>query len=127
NVLIGARPSVFNVYCIIAAFSTYFCMYAFRKPFSVATFDDDIQIPLLGDLNYKIVLIIAQVFGYTLSKFLGIKFVSETKPDGRALRIIGLIAVAEFALLLFAIVPAPWNIFCLFLNGLPLGMVWGMV
>jgi hypothetical protein len=30
-------------------------------------------------------------------------------------------------LLLFALVPAPWNFICLFVNGLPLGMVFGLV
>jgi hypothetical protein len=29
--------------------------------------------------------------------------------------------------LLFAIIPPPYNIICLFLNGLPLGLVWGLV
>ena len=33
----------------------------------------------------------------------------------------------EVALLLFALVPAPYNFGCLFLNGLPLGMVFGLV
>ena len=30
-------------------------------------------------------------------------------------------------LLIFPLVPAPFNIFCMFLNGVPLGMVWGLV
>ncbi|NJL14641.1 MAG: hypothetical protein HC913_17655, partial [Microscillaceae bacterium] len=38
-----------------------------------------------------------------------------------------LILFAELALLLFAFVPPPYNIVLLFLNGLPLGMVWGVV
>jgi MFS family permease len=122
-----ARPSYFNAYCIIAAFGTYFCMYAFRKPFSVATFEGDITIPLLGLLNYKIVLIISQVFGYTASKFLGIKVVSEMKAVHRALFILLFIGAAELALLGFALTPKPWNFVFLFLNGLPLGMVWGLV
>ncbi len=40
---------------------------------------------------------------------------------------IGLILFAQFALVLFAIVPPPLNIGCLFLNGLPLGLVFGLV
>ena len=35
--------------------------------------------------------------------------------------------IAEVALLLFAILPAPWNALAMFLNGVPLGMVWGLV
>ncbi len=38
-----------------------------------------------------------------------------------------LIAFAELMLLLFGIVPRPWNILCLLLNGLPLGVVFGLV
>lgn len=114
---------VFSVYAIIAAFSTYACMYAFRKPFTAAAFSD---IAYWG-MELKTLLIIAQVIGYTLSKFLGIKFVSEMTANRRAVTIIGLIAVAEIALLFFWIVPGPTKILFLFLNGLPLGMVWGLV
>jgi hypothetical protein len=45
----------------------------------------------------------------------------------RAFSILILIALAEIALFLFSIIPAPINIVFLFLNGLPLGMVWGLV
>jgi hypothetical protein len=38
-----------------------------------------------------------------------------------------LIGFSWIALLGFALVPAPWNIPFLFLNGLPLGMVWGVI
>ena len=37
------------------------------------------------------------------------------------------IGIAWAALLLFAVIPAPYNILCLFINGLPLGMIWGLV
>lgn len=106
-----------------AAFATYFCMYAFRKPFAVGMYSGQ----ELWDIDFKIVLIISQVLGYTLSKFCGIKVVSEMKPGRRIVTIALLIAVAEAALILFGVIPAPWNFWCLFLNGLPLGMVWGLV
>lgn len=107
----------------LAAFGAYFCMYAFRKPFAVATF----QYLSFWGVDYKILLIIAQVLGYTLSKFLGIKIISEMKQSKRVYYLIGFILIAELALLCFALVPAPYNIFFLFLNGLPLGMIWGIV
>ena len=108
---------------IVASFGAYFCMYAFRKPFAVATFEN---ISYLG-VDYKILLIISQVLGYMLSKFIGIKIISEMKKSTRGLFLIGLILAAEIALLLFAIVPKPYNIIFMFLNGLPLGMIWGIV
>ncbi|WP_299120166.1 DUF5690 family protein [uncultured Tenacibaculum sp.] len=107
----------------IAAFGTYFCMYAFRKPFTVATFANE---SFIG-IDFKILLIIAQVIGYTLSKFIGIRIIAEMKSSKRMMFLIGFILFAELALLGFATVPAPYNIVCLFFNGLPLGMIWGIV
>lgn len=108
---------------IVAAFSAYFCMYAFRKPLSAGTYEGR----HLGDLDYKTVLLIAQVLGYTLSKFVGIRVIAELKPRRRLLLLGSLIAAAEVALLAFALTPPPWNIFWVFFNGLPLGMIWGIV
>lgn len=113
----------FIVNASVASFGVYFCMYAFRKPFSVATFEG---IEVFG-IDYKILLIIAQVIGYVISKFIGIKVISELKPAQRRYYLLGLIGIAELALVLFAIVPKPYNIFFMFLNGIPLGMIWGIV
>lgn len=114
---------LFVLHASLAAFGTYFCMYAFRKPFSVASFEG---LTYFG-INYKILLVIAQVMGYALSKFVGIKVISELRPNRRLHYLIALIALAEISLLLFALVPAPYNIAFMFLNGLPLGMIWGIV
>jgi hypothetical protein len=108
---------------VVAAFGTYFCMYAFRKPFTAAGYTD---ITAWG-LAYKPLLVTAQVLGYTLSKFLGIKVVAEVQPHRRAVLLLGLIATAQGALILFGLTPAPWNLVWLFLNGVPLGMVFGLV
>ncbi len=113
----------FILHASLAAFGTYFCMYAFRKPFTVGTFED---LTFLG-VDYKILLVISQVLGYALSKFLGIKFISELKSSKRLFYLFVLILIAEAALVLFAIVPKPYNILLLFFNGLPLGMIWGIV
>lgn len=121
-----AHPAAFGAYAIVAAFSTYFCMYAFRKPFAVGVFEGDVDFPIVGAVAYKIVLIVAQVLGYTLSKFMGIKVISEMTPEKRAVALLGSIGFAHAALLLFAIIPAPYNAIALFLNGMPLGMVWGL-
>jgi hypothetical protein len=108
---------------MMAGFITYCSMYAFRKPFTAATFDG---LQLWG-IDYKIVLITAQVIGYALSKFAGIKIVSEMQPRGRIKAILGLIGVSWLALLLFALTPPSFGFVWLFLNGLPLGMIWGLV
>ncbi|HZY37033.1 MAG TPA: DUF5690 family protein [Mucilaginibacter sp.] len=114
---------VVSVLAGISAFGAYSSMYAFRKAFAAGTFTGQQYF----HIDYKVWLVIAQLIGYTLSKFYGIKFISELKHNQRAKSIFGLIGFAWLALLLFAIVPAPYNIICLFLNGFPLGMIWGLV
>ena len=108
---------------VAAAFGAYFCMYAFRKPFTAAAFAE----PVVFGIDFKTILVTAQVFGYMLSKFIGIKVVAEMPPGRRAWAILVLIGLAQTALLLFGLIPAPWSAVCLFLNGLPLGMVFGLV
>jgi len=120
-----AHPVIFTLMAGIAGFSTYFAMYAFRKPFTAATYDNVPGWHFL--LDYKIAIVVAQVAGYALSKFIGVKVISEIEPRHRARAIIGLVGAAWLALILFALIPAPWNVITLFLNGLPLGMIWGLV
>jgi hypothetical protein len=117
------RALALTVWCATAAFGTYFCMYAFRKPFTAASYAD---LSVLG-IGYKTVLVTAQVLGYTLSKFIGIKVVAEVDPGRRVARLLTLIASAEVTLLFFGVTPAPFNMVWLFCNGLFLGMVFGLV
>jgi MFS family permease len=98
-------------------------MYGFRKPFTAASYEN---YTLFG-MHYKVVLVIAQVIGYMLSKFLGIRIIAGMRPERRAGLIIVLIFIAWGALLLFGLVPPPYNFVFMFINGLPLGMVWGLV
>ncbi len=98
-------------------------MYGFRKPYTVGSYDNFF---FLG-ISYKVCLVIAQVLGYMFSKFYGIKFISAMKPERRAGYILLFISIAWVSLLLFAIIPPPYNIICMFINGLPLGMVFGFV
>lgn len=108
----------------LAAFSTYSAMYGFRRAFAASGFEgfDDV----LG-MDFKPALVLSQLVGYTLSKFAGIKIVSEMGKNQRALAIIGIILLAELALLGFAVAPAPFKPVFMFLNGIPLAMVWGLV
>ncbi|NOY89901.1 MAG: hypothetical protein GXP55_01740 [Deltaproteobacteria bacterium] len=123
--LSGAPAWLLSVYAVGAAFSTYFCMYAFRKPFAAAHFEGahlaDTQIEL------KTAFVLSQLLGYALSKYLGIKLVSELSRERRAGRLLLLIGVAELALVAFGLLPPAWAVLAMFLNGLPLGMVWGTV
>lgn len=107
----------------LAAFGTYTAMYSFRKAFAAGTFTDHQYF----HVDYKVWLVIAQVMGYMLSKFYGIRFISEIKGNNRGKSILILVGISWLALLGFALVPAPWNIVFLFINGFPLGMIWGLV
>jgi hypothetical protein len=112
-----------SIWTVAAAFGSYFCMYGFRKPFTAAAYE---EFTFIG-LSYKSVLVTSQVLGYMLSKFIGIRVISEMSPARRGRTILLLVGMAQAALLLFALAPAPWNFICLFANGLPLGMVFGLV
>jgi len=112
-----------NLAASALAFATYFCMYAFRKPFAAATYEGAAWFGLAP----KTLLVISQIVGYTVSKYLGIRWVSEVSRGGRWAMIVGLIGAAELSLLWFALLPPAGKVLALFLNGLPLGMIWGLV
>lgn len=118
-----ASATTFAGYAIGAAFTAYFCMYAFRKPFAAAAFEGTLG----GVVGLKIALVIAQVVGYALSKFVSIKFVSEISATRRAVTLLALIGLAELSLLAFAVLPPEGKVVAIFFNGLPLGAVWGLV
>lgn len=120
---ISRRDLLFTLGAAVAAFGTYTCMYAFRKGITAATFEG---MEYWG-VSYKIWLVNLQVFGYALSKLIGIKVVSEVAPRLRGWYILGLVSFAGLTLVGFALVPPPYNMFFFFLNGLPLGMIYGLV
>ena len=126
---ISRQPEFFlALYAMLAAFSAYMSMYAFRKPFTATGYEAVEDLTFLGvAFGYKTIAVISQLLGYTCSKFLGIKFASEASLGSRVPKALGLILFAELMLVLFAITPAPYNLFFLFCNGLPLGMVWSML
>lgn len=123
---LSASPNMLlPLWAVTAAFITYFCMYAFRKPFSAGTFEGATF--LGGAIELKTAFVISQVIGYTISKYVGIKVCSETTRQSRFGRLVGVIAVAEIALLFFAVLPGSSKVIAIFLNGLALGVVWGLV
>lgn len=122
-----ASPAAFTLYAVVAAFSTYFAMYAFRKPFAVGKFTGSVHLYGAVALDHKTLFIVSQVIGYAASKFFGIKIISELSPSRRARAIVLCIAIAELGLVMFGLLPAPYSAVGMLLDGLPLGMVWGLV
>lgn len=119
----ATNPFWMTLYTATSAFALYTCVYAFRKTFPAATFEGISY----GGVSYKVWLVIFQAVGYGMSKFIGIRVISELQAHKRKNGILILVAIAGTSWLLFGLVPAPYNIIFLFTNGLPLGMVWGMV
>jgi len=107
----------------IVAFLAYSAVYAYRKPFTAATFSG---VSFWG-VSYQTWLIISQVIGYMLSKFAGIRFIAELKRNGRWKTSVLLVGVAWISLLFFAITPAPYGMICLLINGFMLGFMWGII
>lgn len=123
KLILQKYKSFFVVYSMIAAFVTYASMYGIRMPYKAATFENY----ALWGTSYKTILIISQVIGYALSKFIGIKIISEMKPKNRVKSIFLFTGIGLIALFLFGITPYPYNFIWLFFNGLPLGLVFGLV
>ncbi len=117
------KPQLTVAFSIAGTFITYFSMYAFRKPFLAGQYQD---LELAG-IDYKILLIITQVIGYTLSKFVGIREVAAVQHHDRIGLILKLILGSWIALLFMGLTPYPYNFIWLFFNGLALGMIWGLV
>lgn len=116
-------PGMFALYAGLAAFTTYCGMYALRKPYAAAEYTDLI----VAGVNYKILLVVAQVTGYSIAKFFGIKLISVIQPQHRVFWLAGLLGSAWLSLVGFGLTPYPWNAVWMLLNGFPLGLIWGLV
>lgn len=120
---VDSRKILVALFAASVSFLTYSSVYAFRKPFTVATYDD----LKYWNISYQSLLIICQVIGYMLSKFFGIKFIAELKRHGRWKASAVLLSTAWISLLLFAVTPAPYGMFLFIINGFSLGFMWGIV
>jgi hypothetical protein len=141
GLLSRAPLGVLIAFAAAVAFGTYFCMYAFRKPFDATKFyavaadgtavlteaGKPVAVKFLDTrVDLKTACVIAQVIGYMLSKYIGTKVCSEVRARYRGFLLVGLILWAAVALGLFAVLPPDLKPIAMFLNGLPLGMVWGL-
>nr|WP_129730621.1 DUF5690 family protein [Parabacteroides goldsteinii] len=106
-----------------AALLSYSLVYALRKPFTAASFEN----AEFFDMDYKVVVTISQILGYVISKFIGIKLISELKPEERFKFILTSVLLAEASLILFGLLSTPFNVAAMFLNGLSLGCMWGVI
>lgn len=117
------RPYLSTFWLMAGAFLTYTGMYAVRKSFLAAQYED----MLWNGFEFKTILVISQVIGYMLSKFIGIKVISELSEKRRSTFLVSLVSFGLLMLLLFYVLPVGLKPIALFLNGVPLGMVFGVV
>lgn len=107
-----------------AALLSYSLVYMLRKPYTAASFEG---LAVFDAVDYKVAVTIAQILGYVASKFIGIKLVSELRSADRLRFILLSVTMAEVSLVFFGLLSAPYNIAAMFLNGLSLGCMWGII
>lgn len=106
-----------------AALLSYSLVYALRKPYTAASFDG---LTFWGT-DYKVAVTTIQILGYVIAKFFGIKIISELKKENRFRFFVGSAILAEAALIGFGLLSAPYNVVAMFVNGLSLGCMWGVI
>lgn len=107
----------------LTTFCLYTFMYAVRKPFSALTYENI----LVWGINVKIWMVLAQLLGYTLSKFYGIRLLGKIKREDRSIYLVCILSLATVPLFLLQHLPTPTWPLLMFFNGFPLGLVWGIV
>lgn len=106
-----------------AALLSYSLVYALRKPYTAASFEG---LTFLGS-DYKVAVTTIQILGYVIAKFFGIKIISELRKENRFRFFVGSAILAECALIAFGLIEAPYNVIAMFINGLSLGCMWGVI
>ena len=120
---LGKQNLIASVLIGITTFCLYTCMYAVRKPFSALVYDNQ----LLWGANIKIWMVLAQLLGYTLSKFYGIKKLGTIKKEDRSVFLLIVLVCATIPLFVMQFADMKFWPLLMFLNGFPLGLVWGIV
>ena len=110
-----------------AALLSYSLVYALRKPYTAAAFEG---LTFFGT-DYKVAVTTIQIVGYLIAKFCGIKIISELrrelKKENRFRFFVGSALLAEASLVGFGLLEAPYNVVAMFINGLSLGCMWGVI
>ncbi|QJW99829.1 DUF5690 family protein [Frigoriglobus tundricola] len=115
----------FALYAGGAAFTAYFCMYGLRKPVDAVTFTG---VKFLGtQVDLKTACVLGQIIGYVISKYAGVRVCSEAAGARRVVLLVAAGVWSELALLAFAVAPPALRPVAMFANGLPLGVVWGLI
>lgn len=120
---LSTNTLIFTLFTSFAAFFSYLFFYPFRRAYTAGTYEGLV----FFDVDYKILIVVAQVLGFAVSKGIGIKYVSEMNHQNRSRNLLIIIGLSLICYLFFGLTPAPYNLFFIFLASLPLGMVYGTI
>lgn len=112
----------FTLFGGFSAFLCYFFVYFFRKPWQVVGDEE-----WAGNVTMKEAMLVAQTAGIWIAKIYGWKFNAEVRRSKVTQYLMAAITFAELTLILLGLLPLFWKPFAMFLNGLPLGLVWGLI
>jgi hypothetical protein len=113
-----------TIIAVLAAFVTYYCMYAFRKPFAVLEFEGQW---FGGEVALKSAVVVSQLIGYVCAKFVGTRVCSGLGRENVTLALVSCILCALGSLALLGLLPPDFAFLAMMINGFSLGMVFGMV
>ncbi len=120
--VLGVRMGRVEGLAMLASFVTYFSVYAWRKPFTVGTWEGAIF-----GMDLKTALVVSQALGYATSKFLGIAVIGQMRRAGRESALAATMAMATLPLMALPFLPTAGALAAMFVNGLALALVWGLV
>jgi len=118
------HPALATVYTIFAAFSAYFSIYGISSSLFAATFDG---VKVFGGLDLKVAFSISQMLGYAISKVAGAIIIPTIKRHHRCPTLILLAILAEAPLVIFGFTPAVCQVMMVFLSGIPMAWMWGIM
>jgi MFS family permease len=125
--LYRAGPTVQLAFGGIAGFVTCLGAFALRDPFLAAPLAGELSLFGTAPVPLRGVCVAAQALGLAMSQPLGAVAVVELDPGRRVPALAAVLGIAELGLVAFALLPNTLAPICLFVNGLALGLVWGLV
>lgn len=122
--LSSSHPAILTVYTIFAAFSAYFSIYGISASLFAATFDG---VTVFGSLELKVAFSISQMLGYAVSKVAGALIIPTIQRKSRFPTLVLLAVLSELPLVLFAILGPLGQVLMVFLSGVPMAWMWGIM
>eukprot|EP00736_Rhodelphis_marinus_P013491 Rmarinus@m.13031 len=112
-----------NSILFIFSLTAYFSMYGVRKTYSAGEYEDEDG---LG-LELKTGIALMNTAGYATGKIAAVPVLSSISPRYRFTMLVATYLLALLGLLAFAILPNIGKLLIMYLHGIPLAWVWGLV